>query len=279
MGAQSSWPLEVRAIGTDIPDEIFVWQIGQGPSTNSGDPESGDRFSCVASLPQMHEIPRTTGRTLSSEWGIPYYRSNFMRVICRNPAEVEDVWAVVQQHAQALVENWNASWVLKGSSQVTINEDTINPEPFVNPPTLLYLEYRPAGNATLNGDVPGIEDPDPSLPGWLPVSLANPSWIVPPGAVFFYNLEKDDNLKSRWPLSEPFSGHQLHRNGLLLPHGITHVIDEHAIWWLEFSPSNLPGYAHIDGQEDDGASPWPVDYVNASNPGSVSPRITLQIFE
>lgn len=279
-GAQHGWPLLIQAKGRDIPDEIFVYQVGQLQGSDPrGDLSAGDRFSCVASLSQMSDVPRFTGKTLQGGWAMPFYRTSQMRIVCQNPAEVERVWNMVQQYAQILLEHWNACWLLKGVDRVALTDQTATTIPItMTPPTLIQLDYRPAGTAEVDGDEQSISSPNSAMAGWLPVSSAPDAWIVPPGAVFYYNLEQDTQLQSVWPLPDPFSGHALHRNGILMPYGMTYVIDAHTIWWLAFDPDNLPGYQRLPGQPSDSAAPWPMDYVDPQNPGAVSPKLTLTVY-
>lgn len=146
-------------------------------------------------------------------------------------------------------------------------------------PTIAFSGGGGGSGATATASIAGVQgitSPNPSLPGWLPVSSAV-GYAIPPGAFLFYNIALDPALAAVWPPTPPFSGSQLYRNGVLLPYGITHVFTPDTIWWLNFNPAVLPEYVRIGGVND-GNAPWPLDYTSPTNPGAVSPQIRVSIF-
>lgn len=273
-GQQQVWRLviQAQAEGT-IPAEIFVHRVGM-----AGALLEGDIFECVASVSQMHELPRLGG-AVSPDSQLPFYRSNQLELVLRTPEEVERVWKLIREDVALLVRNWAAMERLLAVEIVRAKEDVVEKlSTTMKPPEVISLSYHPAGTATLSSGVQGLVDPNPSVRGWLPASEAPSGWQVPGGALFFYNVTKDDALKNRFPLPEPVAGHLLTRNGILLPHGVTHLITRDTIWWLKFAPAAIPGYSRLSGQPQDGNAPWPLDYVDALNPGQLPVLLKLSVF-
>ena len=72
----------------------------------------------------------------------------------------------------------------------------------------------------------------------------------------------------------PASSNQMFLNGFLLPYGVVYTITQNTIWWLDFDPSSIVRPALV-GMTQQGNAPWPADYVNADNPGAVSPQLVI----
>lgn len=274
LGPQQVWPLRILATATDITDAIFVYRSG-----HAGDPFGGDQFSCIASVNQIYELPEDMAILETSELQVPFYRTNCMEVYCRNQDEAERIWQYVNTDVQSLINNWNAaadlqSTVINTITAGNITTTVVDPNAAQPAPTRIQLDYQPAGTATFDGNTQGLTAPDPTLTGWLPATSAPPGWVVPPNGAFFYNIALDKALTAAWPLNMPLSGNLLYRNGILLPYGVIYTITPQTIWWLTFDPSTVPAYARV-GSVQDGNAPWPADYVNRSNLGTVSPALIL----
>lgn len=262
------YPLEVLATGVGIDDKIFVYQVG-----DEDDPLPGDKFQKVATVSDLYEIPDESGVAIDAEGGIPYYRTNLARFVFRTQGAAEEFFEKLKQETKWLATNWDAGEEnLTGTETVRITADSIETlEEGVNMPIRHQLDYRPAGDATYNNGVQGITNPDDSLTGWLPISEVDVNWNVPNGAVLFYNIAKDQTLADIFPPDRPYSSHLLYYNGLALPFGTVWTLTEDTIWWLEYDPSSI--------SQMSSNMPWPTDYVDRSNPGSVSPTIELFLFQ
>jgi len=272
VGDQHVWPVRVQARGYNIPSEIFVYRSGQ-----VGDPNESPVFSCIASVVQLDEIPSETVVGLDNTSQVPWFRTSELRVVCRSPEEAAEVWNIVRQDVMSLVDNYNLSFALRSCEQVSISgANQIVTDSTMKPPTRVQLFYNPAGAADIVNDVPVVVNPNTGLAGWLPVSAAPSGWAIPPGALFFYNISQDDTLESVWPPQEPYAGNQLHRNGVLLPYGVTHVITKDTIWWLNFDPETVVGYGTGAMASK---SPWPTDYTDSLHPGANSPIIEFEIYK
>lgn len=272
---QTAFPLTIRAEGLDIPSEIFVYRVGK-----TGDPFTGDAFSCIASVSQLYELPARQSQTLTTNQQIPFYRTSQAEFILRSQAEVDEVWRIVQEDVLALIQNFNLSFTLQGTEVVEVTQDATSDSTFImNPPIETQLAYRPAGHATITDEgVQDVDTPNNSITGWLPASAAPSTWDRPPTGKFFYNIAADAGLQEVWPLRDPQSGNQLFRNGILLMYGVTHVFTKDTIWWLDFDPTTIPQYQRA-GSVQDGNAPWPKDYVDQNNPGATPVLLYLVAFQ
>lgn len=276
LAQRQAWPVTILAEGVNMDEHIFVYHVGKAE-----DPIPGDRFECVASVNQMYEIPKNQGVSLTTQTGIPYYRSNVLEYVARTAEEAEEIWTKVQQEVEWLVKNWNSALRLKAISSVEISETiTTNIDMGMNPPLRLALSYHPAGTPGTDGDgFPIIPSADPNAVGWLPVSVLGPGAVIPPGAKFYYNINVDGGLQAAWPPREPYSGNQLHRNGIMMPYGLVWTITGLTVWWLDFDPATIPGYVRNNSGGADWGAPWPADYVSRENPGLQPNLITLILFK
>lgn len=270
------WPVSILAEGTGIDPAIFVYQ-----ASTSDDPIPQDRFTCVATVNQMYEIPKTQSVSVSTTHGIPFYRSNILEYVVRTADEAERIWQVVQSEVQDLLSNWNSSLSLQATSSTLITGDAITNQPLaMYPPIRKQLSYHPAGTVTTVNGKQSIVTPNGSLAGWLPANYGTTPETVPPGGAFYYNMAMDPDLYAVWPPLEPLSGNQLYRNGLLLPYGVVYIVNNTTIWWLDFDPATIPGYQRVAGQGgNDGNAPWPLGYVTAANPGPSPNILVLTLFK
>lgn len=272
---RQAWPVSVLAQGVNIDDHIFVYHVGK-----ADDPIQGDRFEAVASVNQMYEIPKNQGVSLTTQTGIPFYRSNVVDYVARSAVEADEIWNKIVEEVEWLVKNWNSALKLKATTVATITESlTTRSDAGMKPPIRIALSYHPAGTpGTDVNSKPIIVSPDTQQVGWLPVSVLGVGAVVPPGAKFYYNIDVDGGLAQEWPPVEPFSGNQLFRNGISMPYGIVWSLTNRTVWWRDFNPADIPGYLRLGANEDWGA-PWPADYVNRSNPGAVPNHIALMLFK
>jgi hypothetical protein len=273
---RQAWPVAILAEGINIDDHIFVYHVGR-----QDDPIPGDRFECVASVNQMYEIPKNQGVSLTTQTQIPYYRSNALEYVARSATEAQEIWLKVVDDAQWLVRNFNAALKLKATQFAEIDEEiSVITDISMNPPIRIPLSYHPAGSSGVDGNgKPVIAAPDTLQVGWLPAYVLGPSIIKPPGAAFYYNINRDANLGSNWPPKQPYSGNQLHRNGILMPYDVVWTIDDFTVWWLNFDPATIPGYQRQSPQSNDWGAPWPADYVSRGSPGAVPNLLTLTLFK
>lgn len=268
------WPLTIVAKGTNVDDNIFVYHKG-GLAL---DPVVGDVFECVTSVSQLSEIPkgRSLGKVID---GVPYYRTNELSFACRTAEEADRIWSDVVKEVQTLMKNINASNRLREISTAEITEDVEESlTSDMSAPQRYQIDYRPAGDATFDDPIQGIENPDEDLMGWLPVSEAPTGWVKPPGAVLFYNITKDSGLKAIWPPKEPLSGNQFFIDGLLLHYGVTHAFTDKTVWWLDFDPINMALFKRVAPQMANANMPWPTDFISRGSPGAYSPILTLSLF-
>lgn len=101
-GTRHLWPIGIRAVGTNITSDVFVYRVA-----SEGDPFTGDAFSCVASAPQLQELPANRALTSSQVFQTPFYRTSQLTLWCRSSVEAERVWHLVQEDVQRLLDNAN----------------------------------------------------------------------------------------------------------------------------------------------------------------------------
>lgn len=272
---QQAWPITIVAVGEDIDSEVFVYHVQK-----DGDPLVGDIFEAVASPQQIYEVPKTPGAATSENTQVPYYRRDTVEFLARSAQEANDIWRIINEDVEILVRDFNAGATLLGVERIVYSEETpVTQDLQMSPPVRHQLSYHPCGVAAITGDVQRIESPfTPLLDGWLPVSQAPVGFVPPAGALLFYNIDQDEDLKALFPLREPVDGHTFLRNGIALPYGVVYTITEKTIWWQEFDPALLPAYERRVWQAPEFNMPWPPDYVNRSNPGETRPDLVLQIF-
>lgn len=271
---QQVWPISIKAEGVDMPSAIFVYHVAV-----PGSAFEGDIFECVASPNQLHELPANQAAPISEGYQVPFYRRDICEFYARSASEAARIWEIIQEEVATLVRDVNASNTLTAVEVASVTEEEVVQESqSMNPPIRHFLSYHPCGTAGLVGPVQTIESPfTPDKDGWLPPSQV--AFTPPPGAILAYNIDQDPVLKALLPLKEPWSGHQLTRNGILLQFGLHYTITKDTIWWLEFNPATIAAYTRLTGQVQDANMPWPTDYLNRNNPGDTTPNFTLQIFQ
>lgn len=114
------------------------------------------------------------------------------------------------------------------------------------------------------GDVHVVTNPDANLPGWLPANHASFNGKAPAGAVWGYNLAKDEALNAVWPpipiescelIWDTSNYATLGGSTVPLGYGGLCIIDENGLWWT----SNCYGDV-----------PWPLVYDSSDNSTSYS---------
>ena len=131
---KSAWPLVIRALGTNMPSEIFVYQ-----AVPVSDSVPGDRFQCVASVNQLRELPTLAALKLAKHererrhehvpvkdfniFEIPFYRSAEADFSCRSEKESLHIWNLIQADAQRLVDNFNQWQNLQVENTVNLSSD------------------------------------------------------------------------------------------------------------------------------------------------------------
>lgn len=141
MSMRQAWPVKVIAEGFGMDDKIFVYHIGQ-----STDPVTGDRFECIASVNQMHELPADQATTMTNLEGIPFYRTNVLEYIARSATEAESIWKTVVEEVEWLVKNWNSSLSLQVIDTAVISEERTEITTMqMRPPQRIQLSYHAAG--------------------------------------------------------------------------------------------------------------------------------------
>jgi len=289
--AQHNWPLVVQATSTDeMPAEVFVFARRAGAL----DPDQGDQFENVASAHDIFEIGTTQASNPELEQSTPFYRTSQIRLFLRSPEEVEQVWTAIKEDVVDLVRNlelersllaveqFQVSGVSGQSSLVVTDTATFSEQA---DQVLLTLDYRPAGLAAVDAsNNQTIITANAALTGWLPISEAPGSLVVPAGAKFFYNTAVETAIASELPLLEPGNIHFLTLNGVKLTHGTTFHINSTGIFWLTFDPVTTGGDLFLDDevlmveQGQQGNAPWPLDYVDRNSPGATAPEYELLLF-
>lgn len=110
-------PIRITAVSTepDLEDSgVFVFHAN---STEGAFP--GDAFECVASFQQFQEIPLNLPDP-DPENPIPYYRKSVVEFYLTNPAEVDEIWAIVQEDVKFLIESARLLATVGESTSVTI---------------------------------------------------------------------------------------------------------------------------------------------------------------
>lgn len=129
------------------------------------------------------------------------------------------------------------------------------------------LITRPAGLNTLYEDPDGkqrhrIDNPDPTLPGWLPANHPVFAGKAPAGAVFGYNMSQHTALSQVWPPVPIQSVTLIWDKGRgrlgageipLGPSGVA-IVDMNGIWWTSDCFSDVP---------------WPRDWEPGYTPGQL----------
>jgi hypothetical protein len=112
---QHAWSFSVNAVSdpADLGNEIFVMHEGAGV-------DGGDVFSCIASLPQMDELPVDAPVAVDGET-IPFYRVGDITFTAFNADELEELWQKILLDVQLLVDNYKAQQNLTESTTTVIS--------------------------------------------------------------------------------------------------------------------------------------------------------------
>ena len=115
--SQHVWPLKVTAASTiaGLSSKIFVFHAAMG-----ADQWKGDTFDCVASVPQMTEIPEDAPVAVDGDV-IPYYRKDTVELWLRSPELLAETWEAIQEHTQDLIDNYRATQSLTAGTTVTLD--------------------------------------------------------------------------------------------------------------------------------------------------------------
>ena len=105
---QQCWPIRISASSGEDPSPIFVYQTAAPPIPD-------DFFSCVASAPQMTELPEGSG-----DAGIPFYRVSSILVVCRSADHATEFWDKIRRAVQDLADNLALVTALSVAETVTI---------------------------------------------------------------------------------------------------------------------------------------------------------------
>jgi hypothetical protein len=177
---KQAWPLLVQSFATNMEDEVFVYRIGLRHS-----PLPADQFQCVASVNQMIEIPKNQGVTVTTESGLPFYRSREVNLICRSAAEVERCWAIIQEDVQSLVQNWNAALSLRATAFAEITGEIIEERStLVSAPHRYQISYHPCGEATFGAGAVATATVSSGGLATLVVNTAGTGYWVAPVVTF-----------------------------------------------------------------------------------------------
>lgn len=109
---QNTWPLRIVAMTTDetpVAAEIFVMHADTAADL------VGDAFSCVASVPQLTELP--AGAEVP---GVPFFRLHDITINARSADHAEEYWRKIQDAVQDLADNLQAASNLELAETVTI---------------------------------------------------------------------------------------------------------------------------------------------------------------
>lgn len=262
-----SWPLSITAKGEGISGAIFVYQI---PGIN--DPYDSVIFNKVASVNDLYEIPELDVVKLDEEFQIPFFRTATLNIICRNAEEADNVWEDVVEHTKDLIRNYKASKSLVSGVSATVTESGVS---FENQDSsLTQLSFHPAGVAVVDNGIQNISQPDLDIRGWLPISeISNFDFTdpIPPGAKFFYNIDKHSEVRDVFPIRQPYSDHRLTYNGVEIPYGTVYRVTGDTIYWMDFQPDEFSFF-------NSGTAPWSMDYISPEFPGETQPEIWYLTF-
>tara|TARA_B100000579_G_scaffold431498_1_gene446657 strand:- start:12238 stop:13104 length:867 start_codon:yes stop_codon:yes gene_type:complete len=260
----SSYPLVVRAVGLNIPSEIFVYHAVSGET-----PYEGDTFEAVATPNHLEELPKNKPyvSSMTSE-AIPYYRRNQIELLFRSAKELELVWRVIKKEVADLVENYKALNSLKKIETVEIDENKIEIQDNNLQSTIGALYAEPATSEDLS-DSGDIVKADNKVPGWLPIesgSFKN----APEGAKLFYNLSGHVAVKNLFDYGITLPSIQrVLFNGYDYGSQMYEVTAE-GIFWKDFQVEDFPEDKNLPQPTK---NPWSDDHVlgfGSSQPNTIS---------
>lgn len=111
-GTLPLWPLRLTATvqSGSMSAAVFVYRVGER------DGQPADRFSAVASVQQILELPASRAQRGTSA----YYRSDTAYFALRHPGDVADVVAAIESDVAQLVRGWEAKDELAVSATTVI---------------------------------------------------------------------------------------------------------------------------------------------------------------
>lgn len=121
---QQSWPVRITASLEEggTPARIFVHHAAAMPVAGQ------DFFSCVASAPQMTELPAD-----SPDVGAPFFRTATLLVNARSAKHAEEFWQKIQRAVEDLADNLALVGTLTLAVTVTITPRNSQPPPQTYP--------------------------------------------------------------------------------------------------------------------------------------------------
>lgn len=90
----TDWRVRIAAERNGQPARIFVYHSAANPIP------SMDHFSCVASVPQLAELPENSPLS-----GVPFYRTSELHAVARNAQHARVIWDKVHQAVKDLADN------------------------------------------------------------------------------------------------------------------------------------------------------------------------------
>mgnify|MGYP006425363279 CR=1 FL=1 len=271
---QHAWPMTVVAEGINMPSEIFVYRV-ENPNKN------GDTFRCVSAVNDLYEFPAIRSPFQDNENWIPYYRRSQVELVMRNAQQADHVWKQIQEDVHDLIENYNLLLNMQttGFFETSTNpvHQTTDTLPTMSEQKLIQLDYRPNGTGEIDSNNNQfIEKPfNFDVRGWLPVDQKPNSFVesTPEYAKFFYNIQKHQDLRSLFPLDQPFNKHLVYYEGNKLKEGLHYKVTSDTIYWLDFKPESQKEYGIINN------APWNPDFIDRTNPGTDPIDLSILIFK
>lgn len=98
-----AYQVSVAAVSTfsGLSSKVLVVHSGAGVDGN-------DIFSCVASLPQMQDLPEDSVGTEGTD-GYPFYRVDSINFLGYTIEELDSLWVKIIEDTQDLVDNFKLS--------------------------------------------------------------------------------------------------------------------------------------------------------------------------
>ena len=111
------YPLEITCVADDVTlSKIFVYRAAVGQQ-----PGLGDVFSCVASPPQMRQLPEDAPAVDPQGRNIPFFRKDVLRLDCTFATQVEDIWRQVVSQVEDLAEDLAQESLIQTTATTTIS--------------------------------------------------------------------------------------------------------------------------------------------------------------
>ena len=260
----SSYPLIVRAVGHNIPSEVFIYHAISGET-----PYEGDTFEAIATPNHLEELPKNKPyeNSMTSE-AVPYYRRDQVELLFRSLKELDIVWSSIKKEVADLVENYKILNKLKQVESVSVDEnkvESLNNELQSNIGSL-YTDPATSEDLSEEGN---IVKPDPKVPGWLPIESGKFK-NAPVDAKLFYNLDGHIAVKNlfAYGLTLP-SIQRLLFNGYDYGSQMYEITSE-GIFWKAYETTDFPEDKNMPQPTK---NPWSDDHVlgfGSSQPNAIS---------